>query len=221
MINESIDQIYSSDDIRSVFHKDPKKREELSAFYWFSKAMDLKIDSLECSESPDFIAYIGSKKIGVELTLAERLSSHQFSIRQIEVAQNKFAKDLLGSINPKIPLEIFFSFDITVPVDSKGLSEKIKMLADFINDVSQAMSPHSSELVVRKEKYLELGGKKNVFPSLPNFVQHIQLINDGHKSSVVSGCRGGVVDFFEENNLCHIIDKKHQALLKYEQCDEH
>lgn len=209
-------------DLRNLYLEDPKKLDELSAFHWFTKAICLEYESLVLTERPDFIIDVGQRKIGVEITLAERNSpSSKYSSQQIEAAQIKFSKSLLQSINPKTPLNIGLVFEDGVVVDIKQTSGVRKALEHRINEISGNMIPHSVELIVRSEGDMcRINHRKHVFAGLPKFLQHIQLFNDGHEESVVTGARGGFLDAFSEADISSILEKKHHSLTGYQKCDE-
>lgn len=208
-------------DIRTLYHENRKKHDELSAFHWFIKALGINYRGLEISESPDFIIQLGSRRIGIEITLAERRSSRRFSMQQIESAQDEFARNLLQSVKPNLPLEICLIFNDGIAVDKKECSKSILIIATLINQISKSMRPHSAELLVRTENDLNsISQRKHVCPEIPNFLQHIQLLNDGHERSVVTGSRGCDLEYFTEEDLLSILDKKHKALSGYMDCDE-
>lgn len=210
-------------DISSLYKKEPKKHDELSAFHWFSKAIELDYDSLSVMERPDFVIEIESKKIGIEITAAVRKSiDNDFTTHQIESAQRNFSEKTLQCIEPKLPLDVGLIFENDVAVDKKMSKQAIKTLVPLINQISENMVPHSVELLVRSEEDLFSNNhKKHICPEIPNFLQYIQLLNDGHKVSIVNGTRGGFLDDFMEEDLISILEKKHKALVGYEKFDEH
>lgn len=210
-------------DIRNLYLENPQKHDELSAFHWFTKAICLEYESLVLTERPDFIIDSAERKIGIEITLAERnFSSSKFSSQQIEAAQTKFSESLLRSITPKIPLDVGLIFEDGVAVDIKQTNGVIEALSNSIYEISANMTPHSIELIVRSEGDMPHSNhNKHILPSLPKFLQHVQLFNDGHKESVVTGARGGFLDSFTEADISSILEKKHRSLLGYQKCDEH
>lgn len=213
--------MYLMIDIRALYHEDRKKHDELSAFHWFVKALGISFRNFEISESPDFIIQLDSRRIGIEVTLAERRSSQRFSIQQIESAQDEFARNLLQSVESNLPLEIGLTFEDGIAVDNKGCSKSLTIVATLINQISKSMRPHSAELLVRTENDLNsFSQRKHICPQIPDFLQHIQLLNDGHNRSAVTGSRGCNLEYFTEENLLSILDKKHRALSGYIDCDE-
>ncbi|WP_269620033.1 hypothetical protein [Zhongshania sp. BJYM1] len=209
-------------DLRRLYLENPQKHDELSAFHWFTKAICLEYESLDLTERPDFIIVSDQRKIGIEITLAERnSSSRKYSSQQIEAEQTKFSENLLQSINPKIPLDVGLIFEDGVVVDTKQIKGVRKALAQSINEISVNMTPHSVELIVRSEEDMcRSNHRKHIFPDLPKFLQHIQLLNDGHTESVVTGARGCILDTFTEADISSILEKKHRALIGYQKCDE-
>jgi hypothetical protein len=209
-------------DIRSLYHENRKKHDELSAFHWFIKALGINYRNLEILERPDFIIQLDSRKIGIEVTLAERRSLQRFSMQQIESAQDEFARNLLQSVAPNLPLDIGLIFEDGIAVDNKGCSKSISIIATLINQISKSMRPHTAELLVRTENDLKsISQRKHICPQIPDFLQHIQLLlNDGHERSVVTGSRGCHLEYFTEGDLLSILDKKHKALSGYMDCDE-
>lgn len=208
-------------DIRSLYHENRKKHDELSAFHLFTKALDVSFRHFEISESPDFIIQLESRRIGIEFTLAERRSSQRFSMQQIESAQNEFSRNLFQSLELSLPLEIGLIFEDGIAVDNNECSKSIKAIAALINQISKTMTPHSLELLVRTEAdIIDSNHKKHICPQIPEFLQHIQLLNDGHKFSAMTGSRGCFLEYFTEGDLRSILEKKHKALSGYTQCDE-
>ncbi|AZG74934.1 hypothetical protein [Shewanella livingstonensis] len=208
--------------ISDLYYENRKKYDELSVFHWFSKAIGVEYECLSLSERPDFIIKLESKKIGVEITLAERMSSQPFSMQQIESSQRQFSEKLIQNIKPNLPLDVGLIFEDGVAVDNKSADKALMVLIPLINQVSASMAPNSVEYLVRKKvDLLHIKQMKHICPEIPNFLQHIQLLNDGQKVSVVTGCRGGIVDYFNESDLLPILKKKHKALLGYAKCDEH
>ncbi|MDO3381203.1 hypothetical protein [Gilvimarinus algae] len=209
-------------DLRKLYLEEPQKHDELSAFHWFTKAICLEYESLELTERPDFIIDSDQRRIGIEITLAERnCSSSKYSSQQIEAEQTKFSDSLLQSINSKIPLDVGLVFEDGKEVDINQTNGVRDALANRINEISANMTPHSVELIVRSEGDMcRSKHRKHVFPGLPNFLQHIQLFNDGHEESVVTGARGGFLDSFTEADISSILEKKHRSLIGYQKCDE-
>ncbi|PKH00057.1 hypothetical protein [Paraglaciecola sp. MB-3u-78] len=143
-------------------------------------------------------------------------------MQQIESAQNKFGSDLLEATDTSLPLEIGLIFEDGIAVDSNNYNDTLSEIASLINTVSASMSRHSIELMVRTETDLkDSKQRKHICPQLPNFLQYIQLFNDGHKASVVTGNRGCLLENFTEDNLFPVLHRKHKALLGYAKCDEH
>ena len=209
-------------DLRKLYLEDPQKHDELSAFHWFTKAICLEYQSLVLTERPDLIIDSDQRKIGIEITLVERKSSSsKFSSQQIEAAQTNFSKKLRQSINPKIPLDVGLIFEDGVAVDIKQTNGVRDALAHRINEISANMTPHSVELIVRSEADMcRSNHRKHIYLDLPRFLQHVQLFNDGHEESVVTGARGVFLDSFTEADISSILDKKHRSLTGYQKCDE-
>ncbi|WGO98487.1 hypothetical protein QFX18_00215 [Saccharophagus degradans] len=209
-------------DLHNLYLENPKKHDELSAFHWFAKSICLEYESLVPTERPDFIVDLGNKKIGIEITLAQRNSPlSNYPSQQIEAAQTKFSISLLQSIKPNIPLNVGLVFEDGVAVDMKQVHKIQESLALYINEISGNMTTHSVELIIRSEGDMcRSKHRKHIFPALPAFLQYIQLLNDGYEESVVTGARGGFLDSFTEADLFSILEKKHRTLTGYQKCDE-
>lgn len=208
-------------DFRSLYYENRKKHDELSAFYWFLEALKIHYQGFEISESPDFIIQMESKNIGVELTLAERGSPHQFSMQQIESAQSDFGEKLRQSMNPVLPINVHLVFEDGVAVQKKELMKSVMEVAALIDEVSKSMKLNSVELIVKNQERLgKIENNFHISPNFPEFLQSIQLMNDGQKNSTVTGSRICILEDFTEKELAVILGKKHKALLNYTQCDE-
>ncbi len=197
-------------DLPALLKSPPKKRDEISAFHWFTIAEKIIYENITITEKPDFIIHTKSQKIGIEITLAERKSSTKFSLHQIESAQDDFALRLHKGINPKLPLEIHLAFEDDIPVEKKSSDIALEVLIPLINKMSEDMPHHSSKSLIKK-----------ICNEIPEFIQRIGLLNDGHKETVVTGSRGTILEYFTEEELLPILKKKHKALIGYQACDEH
>lgn len=197
-------------DLPTLFKSNPKKYHELAVLHWFTQAEKIIYEDITPTEKPDFIVYTKSQKIGIEITLAERRSSTKFSLHQIESAQNDFALRLHKGINPKLPLEIHLAFEDDIPIEKKSSDIALEVLIPLINKMSEDMPHHSSKSLIKK-----------ICNEIPEFIQRIGLLNDGHRKTVVTGSRGTILEYFTEEELLPILEKKHKALIDYQACDEH
>ncbi|OXT02746.1 hypothetical protein B7H23_07690 [Notoacmeibacter marinus] len=209
-------------DLKKLATEDPKKMEELAAFHWFSKMWDVEYDYLALSERPDFVMKRGEQSIGVEVTMAQRsLPGSAFPAYQIEAAQRQFAEELLKAVAPKLHLDIGLILNDEVAVDKPSAKRALGIVADLIDEVSGGMAGHSVELLVRAEDDISFSDHpKHVCPEIPAFLQHIQLFNDGQTFTSISGSRGGTVHDYTEDDLRSVLERKHDALRGYSQCDE-
>ncbi|WP_430449398.1 hypothetical protein [Rhodophyticola sp.] len=208
--------------LEDLAKNDPKKLEELAAFHWFSVAAGIKYDQLYSTERPDFIFAQDGKTIGVEVTCSHRPVEGRFQAQQIEEAQCEFATTLYERVKPKLPIDIGLILEDNVPVDKRLLNAALEEIIARIEEVSETMEPHSVVLLVRSESDLEHSRQRKVIcPEIPSFLQHIQLFNDGHKKTLVTGSRGCIVENFTDADLTPILERKHKALAGYRPCDEH
>ncbi|MBX2832251.1 MAG: hypothetical protein KTR23_14090 [Rhodospirillales bacterium] len=204
--------------------ENPQKLEELTALHWFTKADSIEYDSLKCAERPDFLMVVRGRLIGVEITMAVRnLHGTHFPSKQIEQAHRDFARKLLERVKPKLHLEIGLIFNDEIPVAKSAVAKALDAVVPEIERVSENMAHHSVRRLVRdKEDFRgDTGQILSVCKEIPEFLQHIQLLNDGHKFTCVCGSRGGVLSDFTDEDLVPILLKKHKALKGYQHCDEH
>lgn len=204
--------------------KNPAKLEELSVLHWFTRAIKLEWKNLKCQERPDFTLEIEDQLIGIEITMAQRtIPNTNFSAKQIEQAQKEFAENLFEQIKPKKPVEIGLIFNDEIAVNNTITSGALKIIAPEIERISENMKYHSVEHLVRTSDSKKFGdsSRTHICDVLPSFLQHIQIFNDGHQSTCITGCRGGFVENFNDQDLLPILEKKHKALKGYSTCDEH
>lgn len=210
--------------LKKLFTEDPAKLEELAVLHWFTKVREVVYDSLECRERPDFILNIGERSIGVEITIAQRnLTGEKFAAIQIEKAQNDFAANLLDKVSPKLPVEIGLVFNREVPVNKDCADKALKVIVPKIDSISESMSEHSVERLVRslEDGKWEDEPTTHICEEIPDFLQHIQLFNDGHKFTSVAGGGGAFIENFTDEDLLPILESKHKVLKGYVDCDEH
>ena len=209
--------------LEEIAANNPQKLEELTAFHWFTRAQDIKSTKLYFSERPDFLMEMEGNAIGVEITMAERnLPGSPFSAKQIEQAHRAYAEALLERVRPKIPLEIGLIFNDEVPVDKSSVAESIDAVVSEIDRISNQMAYHSVERLVRNVGDIRTssGQPLHVCKEVPDFLQHIQLFNDGQEFTCVAGSRGGILYDFTDADLEPILQRKHKALKGYAKCDE-
>ena len=199
---------------------DPQKLDELTQFHWFTKAAGIEFEGLEITEKPDFIMTLQGRKIGVEITGAYRPKSGTYSPKQVEESQNAFAKKLQAQVDPVLPLEIGLMFE-EVPVDKGASDIALNILAPLIEEIAQTMTPHSVRLIVQEADMLRNSThQKHICPELPAFLQSIQLYNDGHTFTVVTGSRACSPEPFTNDELAERLTDKHKRLKLYQKCDE-
>lgn len=209
--------------LTEILSQYPNRHDEIAAFWWFTRAIDLQLDHFLISERPDFIVEVGTKKIGIEITQASRETGNTtYSSHQIESAQNRFSEVLLKSISPAIPLDVGLIFEDDVPVGRDANQLASSVIAPLINEISKSMMRHSVEIIVRSESDLPNSNyNKHEFSRLPGFLHYIQLLNDDHLATVGTASRGGVLEYFSKDELELILDKKHSTLNGFQRCDEH
>ena len=213
-----------NDILEKLAAENPQKLEELTAFHWFTKAARIEHENLYSTERPDFLMVVGGRSIGVEITMVERnLPGTRFSAKQIEQAHREFAEGLLGRVKPKLPLEIGLIFNDEIPVDKATVAEALDVIVPEIDRVSEHMAHHSVERLVRDQGDLRGFPKQSlhVCNEIPDFLQHIQRLNDGHAFTCVCGSRSGILSDFTDQDLAPILQRKHKALKGYGRCDEH
>ncbi|MGR6872059.1 hypothetical protein ACU6U9_07090 [Pseudomonas sp. HK3] len=193
-----------------------KDRVECEWLYYFSKFSGIFLSDIKKTEQPDFIVEVGGKKIGVELTQAHRsLNNSKLKVRQVEVAQEKFSKDIFHGISPHIPLEVSFSYINDIAVDS--IEEDKKSIIQAINEVSRLMTKGE---VRRLVNYQECKLNEDFCSVLPSFLESIQLLNGGQETSQLTSSRILLLESFTEKDLHKILKSKHEKLKNYCECDE-
>ncbi|KUP91585.1 hypothetical protein [Tritonibacter horizontis] len=208
--------------LEQLAKEDPQKLKELSAFHWFTKAAGIAYENLQMSESPDFLAQIDGRRVGIEITEAHRqIRESEFPMAQMENAHRKFAEALLAAVDPALPIDIGLIFNDGVPA-KKDMLDSIEPIAALIREVSVTMQPHSVKLLVRNQNDLERSNhEKHICTEIPDFLQHVQLLNDGHEFSVISGAAGCSPEPLSKDELDAVLAKKHKALMNYNLCEEY
>jgi len=206
----------------------PDKLVELEALHWFTCAENICYDEIVVDdagvakeERPDFRLRIGDKIIGVEITLAQRpIADSKFSAHEIEAAQNKFARDLEQSIHPALPILVHLPFNDEIAVTPREAKDALSTIVDKIDKLTQNMQLRSGSMLVRSADDLLHYPDAEILAEIPNFLQNIQIWNEGQNFSAVMSSRGGIIGHFSEAHLLPILEKKHNSLKSYRTCSE-
>ena len=82
------------------------------------------------------------------------------------------------------------------------------------------MHLRSGSMLVRSEADLLLYPGAEILTEIPEFLQNIQIWNEGQEFSAVTSSRGGIIESFSEEHLHRILEKKHKSLRSYRPCSE-
>lgn len=208
--------------LEKLAKENSQKLKELAALHWFTEAAGIAYENLQMSESPDFLAQVDGRRVGIEITEAHRqIGGSQFPIAQMENAHRKFAEALLAAVDPVLPIDIGLIFNDGVPA-KRDMLDSIVPIATLIREVSETMQPHSVKLLVRNQNDLERSNQeKHICTEIPDFLQHIQILNDGHEFNVISGSAGCSPEPLSKDELDAVLAKKHKALMNYNLCEEY
>lgn len=200
----------------------PKKAAELAAFHWCMVAAGVQWDGLEDAEQPDFIMSYHGKNTGVEVTEAHRSGVNGKNTKQIEAAQEWFANRLLKLAKPSLPIEIGLCCEDNTEVDKLECEEALDHIVSLINSASAKMNPHSVILLVRSHADIPHSKQPKIeCPEIPRFIQHIQILNGGNKTTSLTTWRSAFVENLTQNDVGKVIAAKEQRLENYASCDEH
>lgn len=218
----SDDRAKRAQKLANLLRSDPQKAGELAAFYWCMLAAKVDWDRVVFEEQPDFVmSYCGST-IGVEITEAHREGAGVRNARAIEATQEWFGERLVEQVKPALPIEIGLCCEDNVIVDKRGCEAALASVAQRIDEVTAQMKSHSVAILVRNlDDMPNSKHSKHACPELPDFLQHIQLFNDGHSTTSIMSWRGIIVESFTLDELNTILGSKHRKLHKYADCDEH
>jgi hypothetical protein len=216
-------------DIEALRQAAPQKLDELAALHWFLLAEGIACDGfvvgqggLAEEERPDFRLKMGDRMIGVEITMAQRpIVDVKFRPQQIEAAQNAFAEALEAALNPALPVIITLVFNDEVAVKPKEAEAALETIVREIDALTRDMAPRSGAMLVPTEGDTLRYPGAHVCAAIPDFLQSIQLYNDGQDFTAFTGSRGGIVPRFADADLQAILPQKHAALKGYRACDEH
>jgi|GEM_PF-6523475 len=191
----------------------------------FLRALEIEPEQIKASERPDFILTIDGETAGVELTFAHH-KTERFSALQIEDAQACYARDLRISVergaNEKDDgLIIGVGFEDGIPVTAEDKAA-LPAVAAVVLEYAKTL-PNPGAVTIWAEKWATIRTNtdtEHYSAVLPDFIQNLCLYRDGKHDIKVTGGRGGITPYFDDDVLLPILASKNKSLVEYQSCDQ-
>ena len=163
------------------------------------------------TEQPDYIVKTIDKIIGVEITqiFVDNYIHKSINQKRVESLQSMFGEKLCEKLEQIVPFNFVLSIDFSPKDFSQNEIDRIVL--NCINYFKSVQFP---------KEFVSIDVDN--FGQLPDEIDSINFFHyPSPQKSFFSQSAGGVLPDLTLQHLKVVLDKKHQALQRYEQCDEH
>ena len=167
------------------------------------------LDRVTYTDKPDVIAYLKTKKIGIEITECFQDDNGKGSkLREIRSFKNKVGNSLIYKLNDIKPC-FHLSLDINVYVSNDGFNLLILRTEKFLRD--KINKPQNNTSINFNSNEIEIEGLERI---------SLFFTSDLNKSFFGESDYGGL-PLFTNKSLNTILNKKEQKIKGYCHCDEY